>query len=109
MTNRTRGTLNLEVTTRHRRPPSTFLVFLLREYLPKSSTCLEYYQAEVSDEEPVKHLEKTVLEYIRSLLGFQWPKLPEADDLKIHTVSRLVNILGKLLGPPVSRSVQLLL
>jgi len=65
------------------------LVFLLHEHSFKSHRCLENYQVEVPDKEPIKHLEQTALAHIQSHANLQQLKSIEVAKLRIYLVRQL--------------------
>ena len=66
---------------------TTFCVYLLREHQRGSYRCLESYRVEAPDEGPIKRLEQTALEHIKSCLKFRRMELLEAASLEIYQVS----------------------
>ena len=69
----------------HRPPTMTvYLVFLLHGHSFKSHRCLEIYQVEVSDKEPIKHLEQTALAQIQSHANLQQLKSIEVTKPRIY-------------------------
>jgi len=44
---------------------TTFRAFLLYKYPPKSFRCLQSYEVEAPDKEPIKYLKQTALEHIK--------------------------------------------